>query len=192
MQYTVFDDMTCCTEKDVQRLLTLVGKKRQQQALRFKHLFGQWTSLKACELLLQLWQLTPPLPDFEENDYGKPFLPHFPFFSISHCRAAVAVATDSRPIGIDVETIRHPSQSLVEKVMNESEQVEIANADNPDVAFIQLWTKKEAWLKLQGTGIRNDLQQTLVFDRNTPQPLFTTYVKDNAYVLTIAQAQEIQ
>ena len=63
-------DYSSCTEQDVQRILPLVGPERQQKALRYRFLKGQWACLKVCELLLDLWHLPAPLPDFTYNDYG--------------------------------------------------------------------------------------------------------------------------
>jgi phosphopantetheinyl transferase len=119
MRYIVFDDITHCTADDVQRMLLLVSKERREKALRYKYLFGQWACLKVCELLLQLLDLTPPLPDFKYNEYGKPYIPAMPEFSLSHCREAMAAAVAETPLGIDVESVRHPSEALIERVMNE-------------------------------------------------------------------------
>ena len=41
MQYCIFDDMNQCSEQEVARLLDIASKQRQEQALAYKHLFGQ-------------------------------------------------------------------------------------------------------------------------------------------------------
>lgn len=122
--------------------------------------------------------------EFLYNEYGKPFLAGGPYFSISHCRHAIAVAIDSQPIGIDVESVRPLRQELVAKTMSSSEQALIAASEHPNRTFTALWTQKEALLKMRGTGIISDLHSVL---QNTEGASLQTI--DNLhknYVLTIA------
>ena len=184
MQYLIFDDMTQCNEQEIARLLPLVSDQRREQALAYKHLFGQFCCLKSYELLMQLLassgsqtpdagfstpdtgRRTPDtgLPLFLYNEHGAPRLEHGPCFSISHCKHAIAVAISEKPIGIDIEHIRAAKPELVERTMNEQEQNEIWTAASPDIAFTRLWTQKEAVLKMQGTGILSidGMKNTLV------------------------------
>lgn len=159
MQYSIADTTTC-NEEEVKRLLPLVPLFRQEQALRFKHLFGQWACLKTWSMLQEL--VGRPCDDVYYGPHGKPYLKQGPFFSISHCKTAVAVAIDEQhEIGIDIESIRHASEALIKRTMNEQEQALIAAAENKDCAFTDLWTQKEAILKARGTGIEDDLTTTL-------------------------------
>ena len=209
MRYSVFDDMSQCTEAEVARLLPLVSNQRREQALCFHHTFGRYCCLKSYEMLMTLLdqyadglqetdnQLSKQLLDryadgrcvmdcgvdnahrihwneveFVYNEYGQPSIPGGPCFSISHCKNGIAVAIDDRPVGIDIESIRSAKPALVQKTMNTAEQALIAQSgsvgqalitqsDAADRAFTRLWTKKEAVLKLRGTGIISDLHDTL-------------------------------
>ncbi len=77
------------------------------------------------------------------------------FVSISHCRTAVAVAVDEDgPVGIDIESRRRVNNSLIGRVCTAAEQALVEGSDDPTMAFLQLWTRKEAALKCRGTGIR--------------------------------------
>lgn len=205
MLYIVYDDMTECTEEDVRRLIPLVQDSRREKALRYKHLFGQWSTLKSAEMLNQLLRAENTKSgecschegeEWQYNEYGKPYLKSGPEFSISHCKNAIAVAVDEWPIGIDVESIRPYNESLALRVMNEAEMKEIEDAaelpyegagdlDMKALAFTRIWTQKEAVLKLRGTGIIDDLKQVLV---NAPEKLTTTVNIDKKYVLTIAES----
>ena len=207
MTYRIFDDMTQCTEQEVARLLPLVSDQRRQQALAYKHLFGQFCCLKSYELLMQLlassgfWTLdagfsTPDtdrqmpdsdLPLFHYNDYGAPRLEHGPCFSISHCKHGIAVAIGENPIGIDIEHIRTAKPKLVARTMNEKEQAEIWAAASPDIAFTRLWTQKEAVLKLQGTGILSidGIKNTLVAIEHVDLQTKVNIDKQHAYTLAI-------
>ena len=96
-------------------------------------------------------------PRLEHNDQGAPFLPDHPELSvsISHCRRAVAVAVSPEGrVGIDVECRRRISDSLVERVCTSDEVAAVRAAADPVMVFLQLWTRKEAVLKMRGTGIR--------------------------------------
>lgn len=93
----------------------------------------------------------------EHDGKGAPFLPSHPGLSvsISHCRRAVAVAVSAEGrVGIDVECRRKVGESLIGRVCTPEEQAAVRSADDPAMAFLQLWTRKEAVLKMQGTGIR--------------------------------------
>ena len=176
MLYKIFDDMTQCSEQTVARLLPLVSPQRREQALRYQHTFGQFACLQSYLMLSQLlaeWgraHYTPlhptlytlhPTPTFLYNDYGAPYIEGGPYFSISHCKTAIAVAVSENPIGIDIEVIRTFKPELMRKTMSPAEQQRITSSATPDQEFIRLWTQKEALLKLQGTGIISDLHHAL-------------------------------
>ena len=155
-------------------MLPRVSEQRRTQALQYKHAFGQYACLKSYLMLQDLLREHYGIEGnllFTYNEYGKPELDlraaneagctPKPYFSISHCKQAIAVAVADTPIGIDIETLRHPSESLIEKTMNEQEQEQIAAADSMDEMFTALWTRKEAVLKYLGTGIVDDLHNVL-------------------------------
>ena len=84
-------------------------------------------------------------------------------------------------MGVDVESIRVFKESLVRYTMNDDEIREIESAEHPDVAFIRLWTMKEATLKLQGTGISKDMKSVLDGTKK-----YTT-VKRQRYIYTVCE-----
>ena len=143
--------MTQCSEQEVTRLLSIVSPQRREQALRYTHTFGQFCCLKSYEMLTALLASTPytlhPTPSFLYNEHGAPYLENGPYFSISHCKQGIAVAVSEVPIGIDIEAIRPLNESLVRKTMNSKEQAEILSSLSPEIAFIRLWTQKEAYVK---------------------------------------------
>lgn len=171
MLYQIFDDMTQCSEQEVARLLPLVSAQRREQALRFTHLFGQYCCLKSYEMLQQLLASAPytlhSTPTFDYNEYGAPSIKNGPYFSISHCKSGIAVAVSNQPIGIDIEVVRSLKVDLVKKTMDSLEQEAILSASQPDWAFTRLWTRKEAFLKMKGTGIINDLHVALADSNGT-------------------------
>lgn len=158
--------MTQCSEQEVARLLPMVSPQRREQALRYTHIFGQFCCLKSYELLTQLlvkWggDNVDKMPEFVYNEHGAPYLAVGPYFSISHCKQGIAVAVSDTPIGIDIETIRPFNEGVMRKTMNSEEQTHILSSLNPEIEFIRLWTQKEAYVKMQGTGIIADMHDIL-------------------------------
>ena len=161
---TIFDDMSQVTEAEVQRMLPLVDEQRRNEALRYKHLFGQFACLKSW---LMLKELLKPLGiidlKMDYNEHGKPYLAHHPevHFNLSHCKNGIAVVVDFSPVGIDIESFRRDNLALIRKTMNPAEAEWIRTSSDPVEAFTQFWTKKEAVVKLRGTGITDDLHHVL-------------------------------
>lgn len=153
----------------MQRMLPLVSVQRREQALRYKHTFGQFCSLKAWLLLKEGLEdeSVRRLEDFRYNEHGKPYIEGGPYFSISHCKEGIAVAIDDKPIGIDIEAIRHAEEDLIERTMNAEEKSRVESKkskEERDREFTRLWTQKEAIVKTQGVGIQSfeQLQAVLV------------------------------
>ena len=214
MHYLIFDHMTQCSEQEVARLLPLVSAQRREQAMRYTHLFGQYCCLKSYEMLQQLLTscrypisnsplgrpiaaLPRPIaserrplnmPTFLYNEHGAPYLEDGPYFSISHCKQGIAVVVSDSPVGIDIEGMRKVDDGLVRKTMNTQEQAQIAAAANPEQEFIRLWTRKEAYVKMLGTGIISDMHQILV---DTEALQWHEFVDiDRGYICTIVTKNE--
>ena len=175
MRIEIFEDMALCTAEEVQRLLPLVSHLRREQAMKYKHVFGQYCCLKSW---LMLKNIIGEVEEWSYNEHGKPFLKNGPFFSISHCKEGIAVAVDQQPIGIDIEAIRHADAELIERVMNREEQLRVKN----DRDFTRLWTQKEAILKCDGTGIES-FEQLQSID---PTAYHIRTVETEKYIYSIA------
>ena len=152
------EPITDCTWDSVQAMLPRVSEQRRAQALQFKHAFGQYACLKSYLLLQDLLREHYGIEGdlvFSYNEHGKPMLKEVSniHFSISHCKEAIAVAVADRPVGIDVETLRMPSEALAEKVMDKGEKLRFDISDTPEDFFTAIWTAKEAVMKCRGTGI---------------------------------------
>ena len=190
MTYLILDDMAQCTEQEVVRLLGVVSEQRRAQALAYKHLHGQYCCLKSYEMLMHLLHATPYAchtpPTFLYNEHGQPRIEGGPCFSISHCKHAIAVAISDNPIGIDIEHLRTAKPELVARTMNQREQERIWQSETPDWAFTELWTQKEAVLKMLGTGITSldGIKNTLVALDNIE--LQTKVHIDKQYAYSIA------
>lgn len=185
-EISIFDDMELVSEEAIAELLPLVSDERREEALRYKYLFGQFACLKSYVMLRELLEsigLSHPFA-FVKNEHGKPFLKDHPeiHFNLSHCKNGIAVAVSNQPIGIDIESFRQVSESLIRYTMNEEEQRVIAESDDPTRTFTEYWTKKEAVFKLRGTGITHDLHELLKGD----QQVETHVNAEKQYAFSIA------
>lgn len=161
---SIFDDMSQVTETEVRRMLPLVDEKRRTEALRYRHLFGQFACLKSWLMLQDLLKhLGINNLETNQNEHGKPYLIRYPevHFNLSHCKNGLAVVVDFSPVGIDIESFRKGNLSLICKTMNPTEAEWIRASSDPVEAFTQYWTKKEAVVKLRGTGLIDDLHHIL-------------------------------
>lgn len=84
----------------------------------------------------------------------------WPHFSLSHSHQVAVVAFATATVGVDVQRV--PSATAVRLCLADlhpAEQAELAAVPGRrrPTAFAQLWTRKEAYLKGLGTGLRRDL-----------------------------------
>lgn len=175
----------------VDEVLPMLSEQRRQVVLRFKHEQGRRLSAAAYLLLSEALRQEFGIderPVFAYRDNGKPFIEGRPdiHFNLSHCREAAICAVSSRPVGVDIESIREYKEGLARYTMNDDELQQIERADRPDVAFIRLWTMKESLLKLTGEGIRNNMKTVL--DMAEARVRFTTVVNlQHNYIYSICE-----
>ena len=191
------------TPEQIARWLDELPQWRREQTLAFKHDAGRRQSLLAyrllCQGLREEYGITEP-PTFVYGEHGKPHIiikneklkiknsssftlrPSPPFFSLSHCREAVACVIDNLPCGIDIESPdRRITESLIQYAMNDDEQALIRQSDNPQRTFLRLWTQKEAVMKLTGTGIRDAMREVL---NDTPYHIETQ--ETSRWIMSVA------
>lgn len=88
---------------------------------------------------------------YEHTEEGKPFLKDVPlFFSLSHSSEYIGVAVSTCEIGLDVEKNKNFNFRRISTFLTDLENVFLEN--NPD-KFYELWTQKEAIVKLEGTTL---------------------------------------
>lgn len=75
-------------------------------------------------------------------------------FSLSHTDGMVVVATADRPVGVDVEVVRDPTDDLVDALHpREIAEIRAAPAAERALRFTRAWTRTEAYLKGLGIGL---------------------------------------
>lgn len=175
---------------DLSVALPTISEQRRKKALSYKNKRDQKLSVAVYLLLKQALKEEYGIeesPVFGYEEGGKPYIiGHQEIcFNMSHCRSAAICAIDSRPIGVDIETIRPFKETLAHFVLNDEEYQQVVSADRQDVEFIKLWTMKESLLKLTGTGLRDDLKTLLPCDDVD----FHTLVEQD-FIYTVCQMSE--
>ena len=186
------DHLEDISAKLLEKAISSLPPWRREQALRYKFPEGK----RECALAylefcrgLQLEYGIDAMPPFAYNENGKPYLyaRRDIHFSLSHCKKAIGCYMSSAPCGLDIECIRPAKEMLVKYCMNEQECSQIFSSPNPDVAFITLWTKKEAVFKLKGTGINDDLKEILSPQNTKGINIQTVPNLFKGYILSVAQ-----
>jgi 4'-phosphopantetheinyl transferase len=89
-------------------------------------------------------------------------------FNVSHSGGALALAVSrSQPLGVDLEHGRRPRRALELAqrffAAHEAEALQRLPESEQQTAFLRLWTRKEALVKAEGSGIAGALHRA-VFD----------------------------
>ena len=106
------------------------------------------------------------------NNYGKPYIKNSPqYFSVSHIGEYIAFVKSDFEIGIDIEKKGNPRVKVAKRFFTENEQNYLNNANDYDTAFFEIWTRKEAYIKMLGTGLATPLKSFDVFETNDIQTL---------------------
>jgi 4'-phosphopantetheinyl transferase len=86
------------------------------------------------------------------SDHGKPAIQHQPrvHVSLSHSRDYVAAAAGWAPVGVDVEagSERVVVDGLVRRVLTKGEREVVEASADRAAAFLRLWVRKEALIKV--------------------------------------------
>jgi len=111
----------------------------------------------------------PAQLEFATLSEGKPYFECTPnlHFNLSHSEDSVFIAFASDPVGFDIENIQRKAAflKLAERYFQPQERELMERSSKAkNTTFLEIWTAKEAILKLIGTGIALGLDKTLVLN----------------------------
>jgi phosphopantetheinyl transferase len=139
--------------------------RERERYQRFRHPGAARRFLLARAMLKsQVAALEAVSPESIELVYsanGKPSLPGAdrPFFSISHCATAVAVAFAPFDLGVDLEVVERPTRPWMRPghflPPDEAEQLNALPEDRRAQFFTHRWTCQEAAIKLLDSSVFN-------------------------------------
>lgn len=196
VQYKIIENLSVCGES-LQQLIDTLPPWRREQAMNYKFEAGRRENALSYLLLCQMLKEhmgIDAMPAFIIGEHGKPSLdlqscgtdtPPL-HFNISHCKKGIAcVISDDSEVGIDIECTGRYSESLSQYCMSDEENSRITQAPDADRLFTELWTRKEALLKLTGEGITDDIKNVLSSSRMDGVTITSYHKKD--YVFSLAE-----
>ena len=164
------------------------------------------------EILSGYLGISPSKVTFEYTSYGKPFLSKYNLkFNISHSGdLAVFVFNMESEIGVDIERIKN-NLNVLELTDNffSKNEIESLHAMPPEQlnrAFYRCWTRKEAFIKAEGSGLSFPLNQfTVSLDNDCQATLLKTewdssekenwslfsFVPEDGYLVAVAVRQKL-
>jgi phosphopantetheinyl transferase len=153
--------------------LSQISPIRARLAMRSNDMAARCRSLGASLLLARALAdagLPPKETKIAVTAYGKPFFPARPelHFSLAHCGQYAACALGFVPCGVDIEAIAPLEHRLGASSLHPQEKKFLARlspGERPKF-FAQLWTRKEALLKLLGLGLGIDPRRLSVLGQD--------------------------
>lgn len=143
--------------------LALLPHDRRQKALRYRSEIDRrlcaYSYLLFQKAIQMIYELTYN-GEFSYSEHGKPYMPEHPeiHFNLSHCVKGVACAVGDAPVGVDICEIRDFNDNMAARVLCTNEAERLRHADNKNACFAEIWSRKEAYLKMLGTGIVDGLR----------------------------------
>ena len=160
-------------DADYDAMYRAAAPDRQARADRFRFEDDRkrclCADMLARRMLAKIADVSPADISFTQGDKGKPYANVPFFFNVSHSGDFVLCAVSDVPIGADVEHIKPFRAGMVARYFTEVEAAYVwggspapdGNVTDPDTCarFYRVWTAKEAYVKMTGTGISTDLSQ---------------------------------
>lgn len=161
----IVTDIMSAGDSDISALYPLMPEERRARCDSYRRETDRRLSILSYSLLLYALD-TECGTSKARLDYGpdgKPYLADFPqlHFNLSHCNQGIALVLSSEPVGVDIESFDRYDEQLIDPTMSAAESAMIRSSANSGQAFIQLWTKKEAFVKYTGKGIEDDIKDIL-------------------------------
>jgi 4'-phosphopantetheinyl transferase len=113
------------------------------------------------EILGKYLKVEPSGIALRQGNHGKPYISGGPalHFNVSHSQGLAALAfSGGEEIGVDIERTRaeFPASEIAERFFSEEEVAEMdaLPPEQRNRAFFSCWTRKEAYVKARGGGLR--------------------------------------
>lgn len=151
-----FKFLSQTTEQELNSVYGKLSASRKAHVDSMKHSDSQKRTLLG-ELLVRKLLVTEygiDLPEIVRAESGQPIVVNDNvFISIAHSGELVTASVDTKRIGIDCEKIREVKPALIKRVCLPDEEAYILSGSDANVRFCEIWTAKEAYFKMIGTGI---------------------------------------
>ena len=180
-------DVSRLTEEEFLKLYQSNDRQRQIKADKLQKEPSKKLSLAAGMLarvgISQHLHINPQDISFKTEKSGKPYAVGLDIhFSLSHSGSLAVCAISDSPVGIDVEQIKKVHLKVARRCFTEQEQYYVfGKKGRPQIKFFEVWTKKEAYVKMMGLGVSDFLS----FDVMKNDKIYTLTHED--YIISIAR-----
>ena len=158
---------------DYDAMYRAAATDKQARADRFRHEDDRYRLLCADMLARRMLAgaagVSPLDIAFTYSEKGKPRANLPLHFNVSHSGEWVLCAVSKSPVGVDIEQIKPFRAGMVARYFTDAEAAYVwsgkpsadGSVTDPDTCarFLRVWTAKEAYVKMTGTGISTDLSQ---------------------------------
>ena len=163
----LFQELDLISNELLHQIIFSMPVARREYVLHFKQPEDQKRSALAWLLLrygLKQEYGFREVPDFQRTTSGKPFFrgENMPFFNLSHSGNFVGCALHDREIGLDIQTLTEPRESLIRRVCTQEELFSLKSSQD----FCRIWAMKESAVKLTGEGITGNFREILTLHPN--------------------------
>lgn len=157
-------------EKNFDSVINMLHPARREKVAKLKNKKAAYVSMTAGLLLQEVVErefgLKPEDILIGKGENGKPYLKEYPEYkyNISHSGDMVMMAYSKQELGVDIEELRVKDTKVAKRCFVPHEYLYVLNG-NDDLntkmlseaersrRFFEMWTLKEAYLKLIGKGI---------------------------------------
>ena len=165
----LFQELDLISNELLHQIIFSMPVARREYVLHFKQPEDQKRSALAWLLLrygLKQEYGFREIPDFQKTSSGKPFFrgENMPFFNLSHSGNFVGCALHDREIGLDIQTLTEPRESLIRRVCTQEELFSLKSSQD----FCRIWAMKESAVKLTGEGITGNFREILTLHPDIP------------------------
>lgn len=182
--------------KEYDTLLDKVSPKKREQVERYRFPMDKKLSLYG-ELLIRCiacrrLDLHNQELEFSKTELGKPYLEgNYAFeYNLSHTKGALAAAVSKKPLGIDIEKKASVKQNIAKRFYCQEEVDYIfSEAGMENLRFFEIWTKKEAYIKWKGKGLRIPLSSFSVLEPD--EGVFET-MEQGEYLISLCSEGSIR
>ncbi len=186
-------DVTKISDVDIAKSYKTLCSERKEKANRIKDVKAKKLSICAGALMQYSLSKITGLPRemirYKTYDNGKPYAENINLhFSLAHSSNLVICAVSDSPIGVDAEKIRHVNTDIARKYFTQKERGYVLENKSKAISrFFEVWTRKEAYVKMLGTGITD----FLTFD-SLNETISTKKIGDYIISLTCEKFPEIE
>lgn len=143
------------------KIMEGLPEERKSKILNCRQKHKRLQSLGAGLLLSKvLKQYKVPMETLRTDSSGKPVVEGI-CFNLSHSGDIVICAVSEKSVGCDIERVKDAPKQMAKRMFSVEERkcLQQVSGESYNREFFRIWTRKESFLKMTGTGIRGSIAE---------------------------------